>query len=268
MAKTKERPTAAPKKLSNSLRIKPIARERKLVIEGDDGNVQSRPGVLCERVPPGIYRWDENYGAMNFIKVRPATDTMEPTSEQQLILDMVAQWMASRDNYHAHGMSWKRGWLMHGGPGCGKTALMRMLAAQGAALGAVVLDARHIHELKEALDHALASIQDTNAPVLVLMEDIDKLGDNSELTEFLDGIGSSDGLGFVASTNYLARMSPRMLREGRFDVKVELKPPGFEDKLKFLAKYEMTAKKKEVEKLSMAELKEMVIRTNVLQKMS
>lgn len=247
-------------------RIKSAERSRKLTIDEGDGNVMSQSGIVIDRIPPGMYRWDRRMGGMMFTKVIPAEDTFEPTAVQQTIISQISQWIQSRDSYHAHGLGWKRGWLMHGKPGCGKTALMRMISKQAIALGAIVLEARYLHELTDAIDHALASVQGTNAPVIILMEDIDHMGDSTELTEFLDGIGSNDGLAFVASTNYLEELSDRVLRDGRFDERIKLEPPSFEDKCRYLDMFNIKSKKKEIAKLSMAELREFVIKSSVLVK--
>ena len=71
---------------------------------------------------------------------------------------------------------------------------------------------------------------------VVVLEDIDVLvskRDNSvtsadkenfqALLQLLDGINSCKKTIFLATTNYIDRLDPALIRDGRFDIKIEMK---------------------------------------------
>ena len=82
---------------------------------------------------------------------------------------------------------------------------------------------------------------------IILLEDIDTLFLNREddksdkddqavinkLLQFLDSNTSPTNVIFIATTNHLERLDQALLREGRFDLKVEIKPLKDKESVEF-----------------------------------
>jgi hypothetical protein len=97
-------------------------------------------------------------------------DLIFPDPVKQLI-EEVKLWRVSRDWYHKRGIPWKRGWLLWGVPGSGKTALARAFAED--------LDmpiwVYNLNELSN-FEFMKAWIEmQTAAPCIALIEDIDNI---------------------------------------------------------------------------------------------
>lgn len=152
-------------------------------------------------------------------------------------LDLVQEAKRWRDteNWHRErGLPWRRGYLLHGAPGTGKTALARALA-EDLDLPVFVFDLATLKndELLKAWNQMLAEV-----PCMALMEDIDAVFDGRKnvavnqgpaltfdcLLNCLDGVQRADGLMVMITTNHLDRIDPAIgqpdgigTRPGRID---------------------------------------------------
>lgn len=161
-------------------------------------------------------------------------------------LDLVTEARRWRDTEHWHrdrGLPWRRGYLMHGPPGTGKTALARAMA-EDLDLPVFVYDLATLKndELQKAWNQMLAEV-----PCMALMEDIDAVFDGRKnvavaqgpaltfdcLLNCLDGVQRADGLMVVMTTNHLQQVDPAIgrpgeigSRPGRIDRIVEMNALG------------------------------------------
>lgn len=130
---------------------------------------------------------------------------------------------------------WRRGYLLHGPPGNGKsTAVRTMMSTRGLPAFTLRLFAEHTSDsdLDELFDAALRE-----APAMILLEDLDRAfprdGNSGTrvslqyLLNCLDGVATGEGLVVVATANEPTLLDPAILRRpGRFDRVVQFPNPG------------------------------------------
>ena len=108
-------------------------------------------------------------------KPRRALDTviLDPVQKQNIIKDIQEYMDVSTQNFYAdHGIPYRRGYLFHGPPGCGKTSFCLALAAKF-NLDVYVLTLLD-HELQDS--DLMSLMNQLPSPSLLLLEDIDTAG--------------------------------------------------------------------------------------------
>lgn len=140
-----------------------------------------------------------------------ALDSLPFPAEVSTLVEELSRWLTSEDWYRQRGIPWRRGWLLHGKPGTGKTSLVRAIA-QDLDLPICVFDLgtmsnrEMMSNWREALNHA---------PCIVLIEDIDAIFEGRKnvtgeeggglsfdcLLNCLSGIETANGIFLVITTN-------------------------------------------------------------------
>ncbi|KAG8939653.1 hypothetical protein FRC04_006100 [Tulasnella sp. 424] len=131
--------------------------------------------------------------------------------------------------YRERGLPYRRGYLLHGPPGSGKSSFIQALAASlNYDLAIMNLSQRGM--MDDKLNHLLL-----NAPgrSFILLEDIDAAFNKrvqsssdgyqsgvtfSGLLNALDGVASAEERILFMTTNHLERLDPALIRPGRIDV--------------------------------------------------
>jgi hypothetical protein len=147
---------------------------------------------------------------------------LDGTLKQQ-IRDDFAQFLASREAYETHGVPWKRGAILIGPPGNGKTlcvkALIRLL--QIPCIYVQSFEAQY-GTPQSSMEKVFRRARST-APCILVLEDIDALltdGTRSFFLNELDGFSANTGVITLATTNHPERLDPSILeRPSRFDRK-------------------------------------------------
>jgi hypothetical protein len=140
------------------------------------------------------------------------------------------------DWFRQHNLPYRRGYLLWGAPGNGKTATIRVMAAHP-YIQPYTLDLSDSEE-KSADVLRLFEKAAENTPALVILEDLDRAfpteGKRTQeravsfqtLLNCLDGVGSQDGVIVVATANDPTCLDPAILkRPGRFDRVVQFPNP-------------------------------------------
>jgi SpoVK/Ycf46/Vps4 family AAA+-type ATPase len=140
-----------------------------------------------------------------------------------------------------HGLPHKRGILLHGPPGSGKSCTLLLIARDVIARGGLVVQFTNAGVFLSAY-RGLRSVQ-PDTPVVVLMEDLDEIlgpeampgNDQSRILNMLDGAERMHRVVFVATTNYPERLGPRVVnRPSRFDRRILVPHPGAESRRMYL----------------------------------
>ncbi|CAE6530902.1 unnamed protein product [Rhizoctonia solani] len=160
------------------------------------------------------------------------------------ILEDAKDFMASENWYSERGIPFRRGYLLHGAPGSGKTSLIHALA------GELKLDVYVISLSRRGFDDARLHeiISDLPPRAIALIEDIDasfttavgvrgssagaaasSSGDDgggvtlAGLLGAIDGVAAQEGRLLFATTNHIEVLDPALTRPGRMDVHVEFR---------------------------------------------
>ena len=162
---------------------------------------------------------------------------------EELLAD-VESWYSGRDWYRAHRLPWRRGIMLYGPPGCGKTTIARMMAAQLFALGGracsfTVGATTDDEEIVRAFHRASEC-----APALLILEDLDAYQRSNRLSRsvvlnLLDGSAAAgnEGIFIVATTNYPDQVDPALVgRAGRLDRAYEIPLPDEAIRRTYLAR--------------------------------
>lgn len=196
-----------------------------------------------------------------------------PDAASDQVIDEIRRFWKMADIYHSHNIMYKRGILLWGPPGSGKSCTIKLIMRDVIEMGGIVINFTN-PTLFLMGTRALREIQ-PNTPVVVLMEDIDSIIETfneSSVLNFLDGVNSVDNIVFVATTNYPEKLSGRMInRPSRFDRRIKIGLPNRETRdmyLRHLAKNtdfpDVDRWVRDTEGLSLAHLKELFVATQIL----
>jgi transitional endoplasmic reticulum ATPase len=159
---------------------------------------------------------------------------LDPEMKKNLIED-VQGFFDNQRLYADFAVPWKRGVILHGVPGNGKTvsikALMSALYAREDAIPSLYVKSFETNCQTE--QYAIRQIFQkarSQAPCLLIFEDLDSLVNDDIRSYFLnevDGLESNDGILMIGSTNHLDKLDPAIAkRPSRFDRKYHFKIPG------------------------------------------
>ncbi len=165
----------------------------------------------------------ESWEATSWQPRRPLESLVLTDRALEDLLDDLRTFYGSRSWYVQRGIPYRRGYLLHGPPGNGKTTLV--LAAAGELnLSVAVLSLSN----RLLSDKALRGLVDALPPAtLLLIEDVDCVFKTERMTteqtgvtlsgllNALDGVSSREGRVLFLTTNHPERLDPALVRPGR-----------------------------------------------------
>lgn len=147
------------------------------------------------------------------------------------ILDDVKDFLTSGDWYHKRGIPYRRGYLLYGPPGSGKTSFIQAIAGE-LDYNICILNLSENNLTDDRLNHLMNHIPERS---ILLLEDVDAAFNKREqsddggytsgvtfsgLLNALDGVASAEECITFMTTNHPERLDPALLRPGRIDFKV------------------------------------------------
>lgn len=151
----------------------------------------------------------------------------------------VEGFLSAKQIYEDQSIPWKRGILLYGPPGNGKTSTIRTIISNYELKPVTVRGGSSTND--DTIGAAFEYAQD-KGPSLLYFEDLDTmLGGNVNLSHFLnlmDGVSSNQGIFVIATANNISLLNQAVInRPSRFDRKWEIPLPDREMSKKYLAKW-------------------------------
>jgi ATPase family associated with various cellular activities (AAA) len=174
--------------------------------------------------------WRKSDELFQAIKGASFANLVLPGALKEEIQNDFAHFFASREVYEQYGIPWKRGVLLIGPPGNGKTHTVKALINQLQHPCLYVKSFKSRYDTEHGNIRAVFTRARQTAPCLIVLEDLDSLIDGKNRSFFLnelDGFSSNTGVVVIATTNHPERLDPAILdRPSRFDRKYYFDLPG------------------------------------------
>jgi predicted AAA+ superfamily ATPase len=209
--------------------------------------------VTVPKVPSGVYEigWNSNLQTFTLKKQPFKTDELYhlPSYEIMDILKDIDNFWNRVDVYKKYNFIHKRGILMYGEPGCGKSGIIQLISQQIIKNDGIVINIKDEEDV-ERFTSFIGTFRkiEPKRPLIVLLEDIDSLAgegrsQTARLLNILDGVKQIEGVVYIATTNYPEKLQERITnRPSRFDRRYKVELPNEEIRrayinIRFTTKY-------------------------------
>lgn len=128
---------------------------------------------IRETLPPGIYTLDIEDGHKLYTPVTAPADLAIdlPGLPSKYLLDQIKLFWSRADRYARYNLLQKRGILLYGEPGCGKTSIISLLGKDLISIGGVIFLIDDFSTASVCIQH-FRSVEPSR-PIMTLMEDIE-----------------------------------------------------------------------------------------------
>ncbi len=179
-------------------------------------------GRTTEALPAGAYTcWLDNCGNAHFQARDLQVDELIhfPDSLPSRVLAEIDQFWSTGDRFARYGYLHRRGYLLYGKQGCGKSSLIHQIIRDVVASGHVAFFCQAPYYFVRCVEKFREV--EPQRPIVCVFEDIDAIieqhGD-SDLLQWLDGNNQVDKAVNIATTNYPEKLDRRIIsRPRRFD---------------------------------------------------
>ncbi|AXI07869.1 ATPase [Oceanobacillus zhaokaii] len=142
--------------------------------------------------------------------------------------------------FKKYNIPYRRGILLYGSPGNGKTTLVKSIA--GSVSAPVVYWQITEYTTSYSIKEVFSTVTKI-APMILIIEDIDSMPEHarSVFLNTLDGATTKEGIFLIGTTNYPEKIDPALInRAGRFDRAYEIKQPDDALRNEYLRKKGLT----------------------------
>jgi hypothetical protein len=197
----------------------------------------NQPGENLLRFTAGC--WSESHELWTAVQSASFDDLVLAGDLKSQIQRDFTSFLGAREEYERYGVPWKRGVLLVGPPGNGKTHCLRALIKSSGVPCLYVQSLKSRYGEEDSHIEAVFERAREITPCCLVFEDLDAMihdGNRSNFLNQLDGLGSAAGLLTIATTNHADRLDPAIVeRPSRFDRKYHFNLPGSAERRTYLA---------------------------------
>ena len=190
---------------------------------------------IRKKINPGVYKlvYDRKYEEVALEKRELNLDELLylPDPVFDTIVNDIEYFWNNEDKFKKYKFTYKRGILLHGKPGCGKSSVCLLLAQKIVKKDGIVIYINNGDDLEffNIIIPTFRKIQ-PNTPILCVLEDLDGLlhykDNETRLLNLLDGANQSNNVVYIGNTNYPENLKERVTnRPSRFDRRYEIELP-------------------------------------------
>ena len=255
--------------------VKPaMDREQYLIQYGiEQGNNYRPTSRTTSTLPPGLYRAEIDERGLYFTKQE--IDTSELIRFDNTVADVVIsefdEFWKKKSLYEERGEIHKRGFMLWGPPGGGKTSTVSFIMKDFIKQGNIVFD------FNNSLISGIRQFKlvEPDRKIMIIMEDIDAYimdqYNEQAVLDMLDGSVKHSNTIIIATTNYPERLPDRIInRPSRFDRVECIDVPSEKDRKIYLKQKSKTLKAKDItkwvkdtENWTLAHVKELILSVEV-----
>ena len=185
--------------------------------------------VLAKELLPGIYEIKQDmFGNINFTPKNVITSKyieLPTMITASIITDIETFWKKeTKSKFDKFGLVYKRGTIMYGAPGTGKTCTVFKVIAKIVNMGGIAIYNPDPELFSEAIK-LLHSVQGEK-PIVCVFEEFDRVCSDSSFLSLLDGDLQVPSIYYLATTNYLNKIPDAIKnRPSRFAKVIEVGKP-------------------------------------------
>lgn len=206
---------------------------RRIVYEAKDIFDKKNLDTITAYIPS---IWEDKWAPLAQKPAKQLSSLVFDDNVDEKVLEDLKSFSSDRDWYTQMGIPWRRGYLLYGKPGTGKTALIGALAGElGRDLYVLNLSTPDWND-----DAVLKFINKVPTGAFLILEEIDCIFKSREdegsgtdtpksgvtlagLLTALDGLASGEGRVLFMTTNHVERLDPALIRPGRVDLQIEMR---------------------------------------------
>lgn len=235
--------------------------------------------TIHNKLPNGCYivTWERENYCLTPYTIKHDTFYIKDDTTQKVLTE-INNFFSKRKLYENYDLIHKRGILLQGKAGCGKSTLVNTIienVTKYDVLTFIVKNYDNFILLSSCLPEVIKKIEPDRS-IIIIIEDVDKLLEEnayneSRLLNFLDGFGSIDNQLTIMTTNNTTDLSEAFLRPSRIDTQIVINEPSSSIreeyfKAKNIKEDELKEYVNKTENMSFAQLKEVLIGTKILNK--
>jgi len=187
-------------------------------------------GIIEKKLSGGLYKIREHNDSYFFEKQQINVDSYIRFSDSiaDKVLEEITQFWALKDKFDEYGFLHRRGYLLYGPQGGGKSILVQQIIQNIINNDGIAIWVDTAMWLIIGGMNVFRKVE-PNRKIVMLFEDVDALikeYGESELLSFLDGEGNLNEILCIATTNYPERLDKRIIaRPRRFDRIIKIGAP-------------------------------------------